>query len=261
MASRKPTPQTIAFGAELHRRRETAGLSRLELAKLISISRSYIGQVETGVTRCREEFAQCADNALGCAPALEDAWNDLLRSSGYPKWFADYPQAESTAALLRAFSATYVDGLLQREDYARVLLASDQTGLEGRLRRQQILTRENPPRLVVVLEESVLARQVGSREVMHAQCEYLLEVSQAENITLQIASTMYHRGVSSAFNIATQPNGEELVHQETSTGGVTSNDVGDILHLVSAFAELQARSLSVSDSREFLRKAVVRWSP
>jgi transcriptional regulator with XRE-family HTH domain len=261
MASRKPTPQTIAFGAELHRRREAAGLSRLELAKRINISRSYIGQVETGATRCREEFAKHADQALGCAPALEDNWNDLLRSSGYPKWFADYPQAESTAALLRAYSATYVDGLLQTEDYARVLLTPDQAALEGRLKRQQILTRENPTRLVVILDESVLAREVGSREVMHAQCEHLLELSHRENITLQIAPTRYYRGVSSAFNIATQPNGEELVHQEISTGGVTSNDVGDILHLVSAFAEMQARSLSVGDSREFLRKAVVRWSP
>ncbi|GAA2429725.1 helix-turn-helix transcriptional regulator [Actinomadura vinacea] len=261
MASRKPTPQTIAFGTELHRRREMAGLSRLELAKLINVSRSYIGQVETGATRCREDLAQRIDEALGCAPALEDAWNDLLRSSGYPKWFADYPEAESTAALLRAYAATFVVGLLQTEDYARVLLAADHAALEGRLKRQRILTRDQPPRLVVILEEGVLVREVGSREVMHAQCEHLLQASQRDNVTLQIAPTAYYRGVSGTFNIATQPNGEELVHQEISTGGVTSNDVGDILHLVSAFAEMQARCLSVGDSREFLRKAVVRWSP
>jgi transcriptional regulator with XRE-family HTH domain len=67
MASRKPTTQTIAFGAELARRRETAGLTRLELAKRVSVSRSYVGQVETGATRCREDFAQRLDEALDCA--------------------------------------------------------------------------------------------------------------------------------------------------------------------------------------------------
>ncbi|MFD0856309.1 helix-turn-helix domain-containing protein [Actinomadura adrarensis] len=260
MAARKPTPQTIAFGAEVARRREMVGLTRLELAKRVTVSRSYIGQVETGATRCREDFAERLDEALRCTPALKDAWHDLLRSTGYPKWFADYPLAESSAVLHRAYAATFVEGLVQTEDYARVLLSPDQAAIDGRLKRQQILEREQPPRLIVVLDESVLLREVGNREVMHGQCRRLLEVAQWEHVTLQIAPTAYYRGVSGTFNIATQVNGDDLLHQETSTGGVTSNDPGDILHCVGAFAEMQARCLSVSDSQEFIRKAVVRWS-
>jgi transcriptional regulator with XRE-family HTH domain len=259
MAARKPTPQTIAFGAEVARRREMAGLTRLELAKRVTVSRSYIGQVETGATRCREDFAERLDEALDCAPALKDAWHDLLRSTGYPKWFADYPLAESSATILRVYEATYVYGLLQTKDYASVLSPSE-NDLERRLQRQQVLRRDPPPTVVVVLEESVLVREVGSREVMRAQCEHLLTASEWENVSLQIAPTAYYPGIFGAFAVATQVNGDELVHFETSTGGVTSNDTGDILHCVGSFAAMQARCLSVDESRDFIRKAMARWA-
>jgi transcriptional regulator with XRE-family HTH domain len=259
MAARKATPQTIAFGAELARQREAVGLTRLELAKRTAVSRSYIGQVETGATRCREDFAERLDEALGCTPALRDAWNDLLRSTGYPKWFVDYPCAESSAVLLLVYEAVFVYGLLQTEDYARVL-SPTQVAFEGRLSRQQVLSRKPPPKIVVVLEESVVAREVGGREVMRSQCEYLLEVSEWGNITLQVAPTAYYPGVLGSFGLARQAKGEELLHMETSTGGVTSNAPGDILHCVGAFAEMQARCLSVGDSRDFIRKAMTRWA-
>ncbi|MFC6933761.1 multiprotein-bridging factor 1 family protein [Actinomadura yumaensis] len=80
----KADPQTITFGAEVARLREEAGLSRIELAKRANVSRSYIGQVETGTTRCRDDFAIRLDQALGTGTQLIDAWTDLLRSAAYP---------------------------------------------------------------------------------------------------------------------------------------------------------------------------------
>ncbi|TDC77952.1 XRE family transcriptional regulator [Actinomadura sp. 7K507] len=259
LAARKPTRQTIAFGEEVARLRHEAGLSRLELAERAAVSRSYIAQVENGTTRCRRDFAIRLDEALSTGTTLTDLWDDILKSSAHPKFFTDYSVAESSAELLRMYAETFVIGLLQTEDYARVLLPT-QVALEGRLKRQQILEREAPPRIVVVLAEVVLTRQVGTPEVMYRQCERLLEVSEWDHVTLQIAPTAYYRGVSGTFSIATQPTGEELLYQEMSTGGVTSQETGDILHCVSAFAEMQARCLSVSDSRDFIRKAMKQWT-
>jgi hypothetical protein len=161
--------------------------------------------------------------------------------------------------ILRGYEATFVYGLLQTKEYAGALTLSE-ADLERRLKRQEVITREQPPRVVVVLEESVLAREVGSREVMRGQCEYLLAASDWENVTLQVAPTAHYPGISGAFAIATQASGDGILHLETSTGGVTSNDTGDILHCVGAFAEIQARSLSVSESCDFIRKAMGRWS-
>lgn len=259
MPSRKPTPQTTAFGIALASLREDAGLSRLELANRIPVTRSYIGQVENGTTRCRREFAAELDEALGSGTTMVDAWDDLLKSSRYPTWFADYPLAESTASLLRAFETMFIYGLFQTDTYMRALLKDD-SAVEARLRRQEALKRDNPPMLSIVLLENVLWTCMGSAEVMREQCEHLLIVSEWSNVTLQVAPTSYYRGLEGPFNLATQPTGDELLHMPAARGGLTTNDREDILHIVGAFSALQARALSVDDSREFLRKAVVRWT-
>ncbi|XRQ05150.1 helix-turn-helix domain-containing protein [Actinomadura welshii] len=259
MPSRMPTRQTIAFGIELTRLREDAGLSRLELANRIPVTRSYIGQVENGTTRCRREFAGQLDKAIDSGTAMVDAWDDLLKTSRYPPWFADYPLAEGTASLLRAYETMFVYGLFQTEAYIRAHL-SDDAAVEGRLRRQAVLERENPPMLCVVLAENVLWTRMGSAEVMVEQCERLLTVSEWSNVTLQIAPTAFYPGLVGSFNLATQPNGDDLLYMPAARGGITSNDREDILQVVGAFSALQAHALSADDSREFLRKAVVRWS-
>jgi transcriptional regulator with XRE-family HTH domain len=259
MPSRKPTRQTIAFGIALASLREDTGLSRLELANRIPVTRSYIGQVETGTTRCTKEFAAELDKALESGTEMQDAWDDILKSTRYPPWFADYPLAEGTACLLRAFETMYVYGLFQTPAYARALL-QDENAVEARLRRQEVLRRDNPPMLSIVLLENVLWTCMGSAEIMREQCEHLLTVSEWSNVTLQIAPLAFYRGLNGSFNLATQQDGQELLHMTTTRGGATSTDRDDILHVISAFSALQARALNVDDTREFLRKAVVRWT-
>lgn len=259
MATRKPTTQTLAFGAEVARLRGGAGLSRLELARAVNVSRSYIAQVETGTTRCREDFATRLDSGLGTTPALRDAWDDLLRSAAYPTWFIDYPRAEATAALLRAFEVMVIYGLFQTESYARTLITSE-AALKGRLRRQEMMRREPPPDFRIVLAETTLWTCIGGPQVMREQCEHLLALSEQKNVTLQVAPIGRHSDFGGPFNLATQPTGEELLYMSTAQGGVTSNDRQDILQVVSAFSALQAIALSADESREFLRKAIVRWS-
>jgi len=53
---------------------------------------------------------------------------------------------------------------------------------------------------------------------------------------------------------------DDLLYMPAARGGITSNDREDILHMVGAFPDLQAHALSTDDSREFLWRAVVRWS-
>ncbi|MGI5419932.1 helix-turn-helix domain-containing protein [Actinomadura luteofluorescens] len=259
MATRKPTSQTTAFGLEVCRLRKERDLSRVELAKRAAVTRSYIAQVELGTTRCRREFATRLDDAMDCAPVLADVWDDTLRSAAYPKFFVDYPKAEATAALLRAFELTAVYGLFQTEAYMHALLESEQA-VEARTKRQAILKRPHPPKVSVVLSEHILYTEVGGPAVMKEQCERLVEIAQLANVVLQIAPTGRYWGVAGSFNLATQPTGEELLYMANARGGVTTSDPVDILYVVGAFSFMQAHALSPSESVELMEKAVVRWS-
>jgi transcriptional regulator with XRE-family HTH domain len=260
LAARRPTRQTIAFGQEVTRLRHEAGLSRLDLAERAAVSRSYIAQVENGTTRCRRELAIRLDKALGTDTTLTDLWDDIVRASAHPKFFADFPQVEASAAFIRAFENTLVYGLLQNEDYARALL-NDDAAVAARMRRQSILSGDNPPTLCVVLDESVLHRLVGAPEVMRSQCEHLLATSALEHVQLQIAPVAYYPGVHAPFTLATQENGDEVAYLTTLNGGHTSSDPTDTLYASKAFATLQAHALPVAESRSLIRKVLEeRWS-
>lgn len=58
--------------------------------------------------------------------------------------------------------------------------------MQTRLKRQRILTSEQPKTLVSVLDESVLLRQLSSPRVMRDQLAQLIAVSQRENVTLRV---------------------------------------------------------------------------
>jgi transcriptional regulator with XRE-family HTH domain len=260
MAARKPTPKLSAFGAEVRRMREEAGITRTELAGRVAVTRSYISQVESGRTKCRRDFAERLDRALDAGTALADTWDEFVRSSTYPKYFADFPRAESSAVMLRAFETRLVYGLFQTEEYAGVILENEEA-VQERLRRQIILTKQKPPAVFVVLDESVLYREVGSAQIMREQLEHLLTLSERDHITLQIAPMAYHRKARAPFTIATQPDRSELVFLENAVGGETSGEPGDLADVTDTFSRLQANALSPSASADLIRKVVSeRWT-
>lgn len=55
-----------------------------------------------------------------------------------------------------------------------------------RMQRQQLLAGPTVPRLWAVIDEAVLQRPVGGRQVILAQLGHLLELTRLPNITLQL---------------------------------------------------------------------------
>jgi transcriptional regulator with XRE-family HTH domain len=260
VASRRPTSQTLAFGAEVARLREEAGLSRLELANLLNVSRSYIGQVETGTTRCRRDFAQRLDKAMGSGAVLVDLWDDALRSARYPKYFADFAVAERDASMLRGYENRLVYGLFQTRAYAAVLLSSEEA-VEARIQRQAVLERKDPPLVSVVLDETVLLRQVGSAEIMRDACAWLLKLVERPSVILQIAPIAYHRDARGPFAVASLPDDREVAWLENAARFETSTDPGEISVLNRTFTRLSAEAMNVRESRTFIERILEeRWS-
>ncbi|WP_329521607.1 helix-turn-helix domain-containing protein [Spirillospora sp. NBC_01491] len=260
MADKKIDPELLSFGAEMKEQRLRAGLNQAELARLVNVTRSYIGQVERGDTRCRLDFTERLDKALQCGKTLADAWEELLRASKYPKYFVNFPKAEGTATQLRAYEAYFVYGFFQKEDYARALLA-DEEAVDTRMSRQSLLTRDPLPMVSVVMEESVLYRQVGTAKTMREQLDFLIEASHRDKVNIQIAPFAHYKGVRGSFHIATQPNRSEVVYVEKATGGETSTDPADLTYVNELMVTLQAQALNVTDTRTLLRKVMTeRWT-
>jgi hypothetical protein len=116
---------------------------------------------------------------------------------------------EQRAATLRSWSPSLLDGLVQTEDYARVILSvgpgatEDEVSawLAARLKRQVILTRDEPPTAWFLVDEAALRRCVGSPAVMAAQMAHLVAVARLPNVTVQVVPAIAHAGLLGGFSL------------------------------------------------------------
>jgi hypothetical protein len=121
-----------------------------------------------------------------------EAYSDAL-----PENFATFVSMEAEAESALQWETQAIPGLFQTQEYARQTMLAMQSldrippgqvasRVGARLRRQEVLTREKPLQLTVVLDESVLRRERGDRQTMHAQLIQLVELAGLPNVALHI---------------------------------------------------------------------------
>lgn len=203
-----PSVLRMILGRQLEELRTRAGMTFEQAGEAIGVSHSTIRRLEAAkVARLRlpdvEKLLQVygvtdqqeIDTFLSSArEANKRGWWHTYRDV-LPDWFAAYLSLEQAALQIRAYEAEFVHGLLQTEAYARALLsagnphaASEDTErrVALRMRRQELLTRPKPPRVWIVMDETVLRWPVGGSAVMREQVDHLIEVNRLPNVTLQI---------------------------------------------------------------------------
>ncbi|WP_084000442.1 helix-turn-helix domain-containing protein [Actinomadura kijaniata] len=264
MANPPRTPESMNFGREVRKWRKRAKITQDDLAERLNVVRSYISQVETGATQCRQDFAVRMDEALGAEGEILSAWREFIEplqeDPVFPQYFASFEKAEQRACEIRAYEAYFVNGLLQTEAYAAALLR-DEEAVALRMKRQGWLKREPAPLLHVVLEESVLYREIGSREVMREQLERLIAVSRQDGTNVQVAPFAEYKGVRGSFIVATLPDRREVLYTTDAVGGNMSYEPVHLARVSRTMATLQAESLNAADTRDFIRKVIEqRWT-
>jgi transcriptional regulator with XRE-family HTH domain len=183
------------FAAELRRLRAIACITQDQLAETTTYSASLVAAVETCRRIPSEDFAERADKALGTDGILARLQTLVEQTSVLP-WFRDLVETERSAVSIRTYESYVIPGLLQTEDYARHAVSATRPRLSEdeiqravtlRMTRQQILDeQDNPPKLWAIIDESVLRRETGSKDVMRAQCQYLLDAGQRPHIAIQV---------------------------------------------------------------------------
>ena len=260
------------FGAELRRARTAAGLSQDQLGQRLDYSGAQVGKVEMGERAPSADFAQRCDQALPETGGLFARIYELARrwDGGYPPWFAEWIESERRATSLCWWEPLVVPGLLQTADYARAILAAGPDTMEdeleqmvaARLERQAILDRPRPPVLLVVLDEAVLHRGIGSPKIMHDQMLQLADLSDRHRITIQVvpARVGAHAGLLGGFAIASVDSAPDIVYLETSADGQVAEKSSVVAQVTRRFDTLRAVALPKDDSRDLILKvAEERW--
>ena len=270
------------LGSELRALRERAGLTIENVAKELECSVSKISRLETGkgipyrrdVRDLLERYGITDEGHRERLMRLvgdgqrQGWWGDFRDVLGpdpedplLPDNLSQLVSLEYDASEVRSFEPIVLHGLLQTADYARAILNTLSTAdkeatdrlVELRMRRQRRLYADDDPLAVhMIIDEAVLRRPVGGRQVMREQLQRLLVDSQRPNITFQVLplSVGAHCSVAGSFVVLAFADSDDndLVYVECHVGDLYIEKQHDVEVYEKTFGLLVEQCLSAEQS-------------
>jgi transcriptional regulator with XRE-family HTH domain len=274
---RKDRDALAWFAEELKAHRVAQGWTQADLAAKVTYSESLIAQVETCRKAATADLGKALDRVFETPGYTEDTPGTFgrlvtrLRNLPFPASFRSFEPHEREATALYIFEHSMIPGLLQTSEYARAILEThpDVTEdvvserLAGRLARQAILDREDPPPPVVcaLIDQSALLREIGGAQVMRDQLAHLAAMSRRPNITVQIIpNTGAHPGLLGAFTVADLGGSPGIVNLEDIADGRVTEDATTVSMVALRFHSLRGDALSKGASRDLIEDVIrERW--
>jgi transcriptional regulator with XRE-family HTH domain len=286
-ASVSPDVQRRRLAIELRRLRESVPGKQTvsEVGRALGWSASKVSRYELGQSGLNPDevlklldYYRVTDPKRGQLLALaHDAaqkgwWEDY--ADAISKQYLEFVGLEAGASSISQYQIEVLPGLLQTEEYARQVVVGYRAAVpippgvaerrvQVRMIRQQILTRDRPLELSVVLDESTLVRKIGDRSLMYAQLQRLAEAAELPNVTIQVLPFNADRSlVAASFTILQfrmeGPEGDAMLHDVVSTESLRDeyyleDDALTYEHWL-AFRGLSAGSLDPAESRKLILK-------
>lgn len=252
-----------------------------EIAKLLEVSPSKLSRIETGQVEPKFRDVRDLLDIYEASDAERErilGWANDAKAPGWWEPFGPAPsgvdldmlislEAESRAK--ETFSIP-ISGLLQTEDYARLLLTEVFAGrarseierMVGiRLGRQNVIEpdrAEAPPLELHVLLDEVALHRCADQEVLRAQIGELIRRGDQPNVTLQILP--FHAGWTSAtstFSVFTPRRPETdwpMVNVEGTENDVFVDTPQAVADYRQIWRRLLDRSMSPDESRAMLER-------
>lgn len=273
-----PTVGQVVLGRRLQDLRERAGLKREESARVLRVAPATVRRMEMAEVALKIPYLQLLLKSYGVGEEEAEAFVTLAEDANkpgwwqryhdiLPGWFSMYVSLEGAAGLIRSYEPHFVPGLLQTEEYARAVMRSGAVGqtrpedidryVDLRMQRQDLLTRDDAPRLWVVMDETALRRPVAGPEVMREQVDRLLEATRMPNVTLQIAefTSGPHPGTYGPFVLFrfAVPELPDMVYSEYLTGAVYLDARVEVVTYLEVMDRMAAQAATAHRTKEILR--------
>lgn len=272
-----PTVRRRKLGAELRRRRDSAGLTSEEAAQRVGWHQSKVSRIETGRSGARPADVRRLLDVYGVEnDEVRQGLEDLARDGAKRGWwqsyrdmlppsYMDFISLESDARAVRTLETTVIPGLLQTADYARAVTRAvlPQHGadridalVDVRIARQVVLGREPPLELRAVVDEAALRREMAGRDVMRGQLVRLTELAGRPNVHIQVLpfSRGAHIGVTGSFVVFEFPRtgDQDVVAIDHLTSSLYLEQQEEVSAYNTAFNLLRSRALPRNESLAFV---------
>ncbi|GIH78366.1 transcriptional regulator [Planobispora longispora] len=262
--------------------REESGLSPEDAAARLGWSRSKVSRIETGRTRAGLTDVAAICDLYGVDSSVRAGLLQLAKEARQRGWWTAYADVftgsyiglEDEASLIRQWEVQLIPGLLQTEDYARVVISTGRPDLQdtdvihrrvmARMARRTLLSRPDAPELYAILDEGVIRRPIGGRDLMRDQLDALLVAARRPNVTIRLLpySAGAHAGLEGTFTILSFPEevDPDVAYVEGTAGDIYVESSDQVNRYTLAFARICDVALSPADSTELINEAKERLS-
>jgi len=245
--------------------RNQRGLSGEALGKIMNSGKATVSRIENGIDRLDGTRALLVDKAWNTGGLF--GFLVWYASIGHdPEWFGQYVGFEQRSRMIRIFEPLTIPGLFQTEDYARALLAAGGTAdpehvLTERMQRQEVLGHAF---VTAMLSETALRWPVGTPQIMRAQLQRLLSLTEHPNVVLHVVPMSFDTGAYAGLNgpmmLLSGDDFGDLAYTESPLGGRLVSSPADVGEFAIMYARISAKALPQGLSRELVKRAMETFS-
>ncbi|MFD8147695.1 helix-turn-helix domain-containing protein [Streptomyces sp. NPDC059708] len=251
-------------GVLLAHQRKLAGLTQAALAEQAHCDVESIASVEQGRRPLSVKMSQVLETHLDANGALLKAAAAIPRRERYPAFAREYIEHEEETLSLLSYQNATVPGMLQSPEYAAAVFASfyppfpaDQIAqqTEDRIARQALFQRKpSPPVMHFIIEQHVLERPIGGRDVTRGQLQHLRAMAALPFVGIQImpSGLEKHAGLDGPMVLLETPDHDQLAYVEGQRVSILLDDPDEVHALHLLYGMLRSQALSVEDSKSLL---------
>jgi Domain of unknown function (DUF5753) len=234
----------------------------------MGVSPPTISRMETGARLATRRNVLALCDFYRVEDPVRSQLLSLAREASERGWWRKYDDLaidaliglEIEAIRISSYEPCVIPWMFQTREYARSVIRGMSPRMadnvldervEARLTRQQILTRESPPHVWSVVDESALHRRVGSAQILRSQLSRMAEIAGLPNVTLQVVRFALgaHPGLKNPFTYLEFPAPQPpVVYVESTAGDLYLERLPDLERHEEALQHLRAGALDPESS-------------
>ncbi|MER7913171.1 MULTISPECIES: helix-turn-helix transcriptional regulator [unclassified Streptomyces] len=267
--NKEPVGPAARMAASLTKRMRTRkGMTQEQLGSVMGYTGAAISAMERMIQPVSDEMLVQLEQALSSGTGVFEELRELVRLEKLPEQFRGYAPIEQKAVALWLYANHVVHGLFQTEAYARALIAGGypeptperaEELVVGRMARKVLFDRKPVCEIELILDESVLKRPFGNKEVMREQLEYLAECARRRNVNLQVlpmdaALGGEYAGAHGELNIVETSVHDRVTYLEVQRESLLITDRAKVSGHMQQYAKIRAQALDPRRSLGFIEE-------
>lgn len=173
--------------------------------------------------------------------------------------------AESTATKVTHVAPLLIPGVLQTREVIRAIMVDGDVPAEEideriymRIGRRDLITRNNPAHLDVLLDEGVIRHVIGSRKIMADQLRYLLELGAMPNVELRVVpfTASWTPLLTGPFILIDSDQAPSIVSLDLHASGLMLQAPDDIATYRRQAEAVREKAMSPADTAELIAEVM-----